>query len=103
MTPRVWAVLLFVTAAFAADWDRDAATRYLDARQQAWAEWPTAKAAGGSCMSCHTGMTFLLARPFLRDPASQPTPCETAEYRARPEGLARSALKSTVARWRMDT
>ncbi|MDZ4802398.1 MAG: hypothetical protein SGI92_29915 [Bryobacteraceae bacterium] len=71
--------LLFITVALAAaDWDREAATRYLDTRQKAWAEWPTAKAAGGSCMSCHTGMTYLLARPLLRDPSSQPTPYETA-------------------------
>ena len=46
------------------------AAQYLDARQQAWFEWKPAIASGrGPCLSCHTGMTYLLARPALREAA----------------------------------
>lgn len=74
----VFVCLFAIGTAFAADWDREAATRYLDDRQKVWAEWPTAKAPGGSCMSCHTGMTYLLARPLLRASSTPPTAYETA-------------------------
>ncbi|MBI2686536.1 MAG: cytochrome P460 family protein [Acidobacteria bacterium] len=45
------------------DWNREAATRYLDARAKQWSEWSVAKAKGGSCVSCHTTLLYLLARP----------------------------------------
>jgi squalene-hopene/tetraprenyl-beta-curcumene cyclase len=65
---RLKCVLALIAAipAIAADWDPRMAAQYLDARQQAWAEWPRAKATAGTCMSCHTGVTYLLARPALR-------------------------------------
>jgi hypothetical protein len=64
----------------ASDWSPRAAADYLDARQKAWLEWPTAKAPGGVCISCHTNMTYLLARPALRAVLHEPdpTPYETA-------------------------
>lgn len=49
-----------------ADWNPRLAAEYLDSRHQAWFAWPNAKAPGGTCLSCHTGMTYLLARPSLR-------------------------------------
>lgn len=62
-------------------WDPRLAANYLDARQQEWFAWPTAKAVtGGTCFSCHTGATYLLARPALRRVLgeSRPTSSETA-------------------------
>ena len=60
----------FILAATAtvrtADWSPQAAARYLDGRQKEWFEWKTAASANGPCVSCHTGMTYLLARPALR-------------------------------------
>jgi squalene-hopene/tetraprenyl-beta-curcumene cyclase len=65
---------LFVFALFtvvatnivAADWSPEGAARYLDERQKQWFEWKPAASANGPCVSCHTGMTYLLARPALR-------------------------------------
>src|ERR1035438_8946141 len=60
-------------------WDARLAASYLDARQQEWLRWPPAKATGGTCLSCHTGATYLLARPALRRELglSRPTSYET--------------------------
>src|ERR1017187_4822003 len=60
-------------------WDARLAASYLDARQQEWLRWPPAKATGGTCLSCHTGATYLLARPALRRVLgeSRPTSYET--------------------------
>src|SRR5947209_15415043 len=67
MRSRVFALLLVTTAAgFAGDWDKRLAADYLDARQKAWLAWPTANKNGVPCVSCHTGVTYLLARPALR-------------------------------------
>jgi squalene-hopene/tetraprenyl-beta-curcumene cyclase len=71
-----------------ADWNPRLAAQYLDSRQREWLEWKTAKAPGGSCVSCHTNATYLLARPALRRALgeSQPTSYETdllASLRAR--------------------
>jgi squalene-hopene/tetraprenyl-beta-curcumene cyclase len=62
------------------DWDPRLAAKYLDARQQEWFAWPAAKAVtGGTCLSCHTGATYLLARPALRRVLGEtgPTSSET--------------------------
>src|ERR1051325_5657402 len=48
------------------DWDPARAATYLDSRQQKWSAWPQAASPDGPCVSCHTGMTYLLARPALR-------------------------------------
>ncbi len=50
-------------------WDRDAAARYLDARMELW--WVNAKTLktdGGEsrCLSCHTALPYVWARPRLR-------------------------------------
>ncbi len=97
------AVLVFVTVFLAsalvplrgADWSPELAAQYLDARQKAWFAWKPALSPEGPCVSCHTGMTYLLARPALRQALGegQPTPYELglldrlrANVGAKPEG-----------------
>jgi squalene-hopene/tetraprenyl-beta-curcumene cyclase len=84
VTIRVFTLLAFGTFAvatahvLAADWNPQAAARYLDERQKQWFEWKPAASVDGPCVSCHTGMTYLLARPVLRRVLNeeQPTPYE---------------------------
>ena len=68
--PRLFfvAALIVTTAApgLCGDWNKQLAASYLDSRQKAWFEWPVSAAPGGPCVSCHTGVTYLLARPLLR-------------------------------------
>jgi squalene-hopene/tetraprenyl-beta-curcumene cyclase len=68
------ATLLATTSAYAADWSPAAAARYLDGRQKEWFEWKPALSADGPCVSCHTGMTYLLARPALRQALKEKEP-----------------------------
>lgn len=77
------ALLVTATGCFAADWNPKLAAEYLDQRQQAWSVWPTATASGSACFSCHTGMTYMLARPALRRllGEEQPTKWETSILR----------------------
>jgi squalene-hopene/tetraprenyl-beta-curcumene cyclase len=72
-------VLLAAASPVRAEWNPALAARYLDARQQAWFDWKTAQSSDGPCVSCHTGMTYLLARPVLRRALheSEPTKFET--------------------------
>jgi len=73
------AVLVAAASPLRAEWNPALAARYLDARQQAWFDWKTAQSSDGPCVSCHTGMTYLLARPVLRRALSEaePTKFET--------------------------
>jgi len=80
-----------VWPALAGDWSPRLAADYLDSRQKEWFEWPSAKAFGGPCVSCHTGVTYLLARPALRRALGEKvaTPYETGladALRARLDG-----------------
>ncbi len=67
-------ILLFLAAGVwlaagvhrAPTWNPQLAAAYLDGRQRQWSEWPRAQSANGPCVSCHTGMTYLVARPTLR-------------------------------------
>ena len=68
------AALLIAAPSFAADWSPEAAARYLDGRQKEWFEWKPALSADGPCVSCHTGMTYLLARPVLRKALKEHAP-----------------------------
>jgi squalene-hopene/tetraprenyl-beta-curcumene cyclase len=72
-------ITLFASPLFAQDWNARTTAQYLDSRQKEWFEWPTAKTAEGPCVSCHTNMTYLFARPALRRQLaeSQPTSYET--------------------------
>jgi len=67
------------TVAHGAGWNPRLAADYLDSRQKEWFAWAPAKAPGGPCISCHTGVTYLLARPALRRALgeSRPTDYET--------------------------
>src|SRR5690242_17182838 len=66
MFSRLAAVIaLAAVPGFCGDWSPRLAADYLDSRQKEWAAWPAAKATGGTCLSCHTGLTYLLARPNL--------------------------------------
>jgi squalene-hopene/tetraprenyl-beta-curcumene cyclase len=56
------------------DWSPERAARYLDGRLQQWFAWKPAASADGPCVSCHTGMTYLLARPALRRKLGEPQP-----------------------------
>ncbi len=91
------------TVALRAGWNPGLAAQYLDKRQQEWAGWPPAKAVtGGTCLSCHTGATYLLARPALRKVLgeSRPTPYEKAlidGLRARTGVLDAREIKSGFA------
>ncbi len=60
----------------AADWNPQAAAVYLDSRQREWFAWPPANSQGTPCLSCHTGLTYLLARPALRRALSESGPTE---------------------------
>ncbi len=62
---RFAVTLLLAVPAFSG-WNKQLAANYLDQRQQAWFAWQPAAAVGGPCLSCHTGLTYLLARPALR-------------------------------------
>lgn len=58
-------------------WDPAAATQYLDARMDAW--WVNAKVlktgdGEARCVSCHTAVPYVLARPALRRLAGLATP-----------------------------
>ena len=66
-------------AAWSGDWSPRQAADYLDSREKAWFAWPAAKSAGGTCVSCHTNMSYLMARPALRKVLgeTQPTEYET--------------------------
>jgi hypothetical protein len=59
-----WVVIVVRGAGL--DWDPARAANYLDSRQQAWFAWRQAQSADGPCVSCHTGLPYLLARPALR-------------------------------------
>lgn len=68
--PKTFLMIALLTVStvpgFAADWNVRLAADYLDGRQKEWLVWPRAKVEGGICVSCHTGVTYLLARPELR-------------------------------------
>ena len=57
-----------------AEWNPKLAAQFMDARQKAWVTWPHANESGVPCVSCHTGMPYLLARPALRRSLGEKTP-----------------------------
>ena len=64
---RIVGLAAFVAMpALCGEWNKRLVADYLDSRQKEWFEWKAAKAPGGPCVSCHTGLTYLLARPALR-------------------------------------
>ena len=91
-----WAILGIALGAEAASaasagWSPKLAASYLDERQKEWFAWAPAAKPGGPCMSCHTGLPYLIARPALRRVLgeSAPTQWETGlrdAMRARLDG-----------------
>jgi squalene-hopene/tetraprenyl-beta-curcumene cyclase len=76
-------ITLLLTLSLCGDWSPRLAADYLDGRQKEWFAWKTAQTAGGPCVSCHTGVTYLLARPELRRKLGEhePTSYETGLLR----------------------
>ena len=72
-------LVLAATPAFCGDWNPRLAAQYLDSREKAWFAWPQAMKSGVPCVSCHTSVPYLLARPRLRQALgeSERTPYET--------------------------
>lgn len=63
------------TAAFgSASWNEKAAAAYLDSRQQWWMEWKGAQRGSTFCLSCHTTLPYMLARPQLDSMLGQSKP-----------------------------
>ena len=96
------ALLVATTSTLSADWNPEAAARYLDGRQKEWFAWKPAISADGPCVSCHTGMTYLLARPALRQrlKETQPTMYEVGlldRLRAKVGEKPAGALQSVEA------
>ena len=86
--------LLFFAAvpAFGGDWNPRLAAQYLDSRQKQWFSWPPALASGVPCVSCHTGVPYLLARPALRLELGETTP--TLYEAVLLDGLRATVVKS---------
>src|SRR5439155_24978929 len=62
-----------------AGWDREAAAQYLDDRIDLWFERATQLKTGQgktSCVSCHTVVPYLLARPALRKAMQRAQPTQ---------------------------
>jgi len=80
MLTRVCLILLAAVPLVGSDWNPRLAAQYLDARQKLWVEWPRALESGVPCVSCHTNVAYLLARPALRSALGESghTPYETA-------------------------
>jgi squalene-hopene/tetraprenyl-beta-curcumene cyclase len=63
--------------ATAGSWDPKAAAAYLDQRAQWWKGWDqAARERGTFCVSCHTAMPYVLARPALHKALGERAPTE---------------------------
>jgi len=58
------------------DWNPRLAAQYLDSRQKEWFAWKIAASPNGPCVSCHTGLPYLFARPALRQKLGEREPTE---------------------------
>ncbi len=86
-------VVLAAAPCYCGDWSPRLAADYLDSRQREWFAWPRAKAEGGPCVSCHTGLTYLLVRPALRKALGESEP--TSYERGLVDGLRARLAKKT--------
>jgi squalene-hopene/tetraprenyl-beta-curcumene cyclase len=59
-------VTLLAAPVFCQNWNAGLAAQYMDSRQKEWVAWPMAMHSGVACVSCHTGLPYLLTRPALR-------------------------------------
>src|SRR5579883_141664 len=76
MLARAFVCLLLPAAAWCGDWNAAAAAKYLDGRAAEWAAWPRAAKEGGPCVSCHTTLGYLMARPELRRTLRESAPTQ---------------------------
>ncbi|MEO7144794.1 MAG: hypothetical protein ABI165_14945 [Bryobacteraceae bacterium] len=89
---RIAAVLAFaILPAVCGDWNPKLAEQYLDSRQKTWVAWPPALESGVPCVSCHTGLPYLVARPALRRALGETRP---TLY----EGVLVASMRATVVR-----
>ncbi len=59
----------------ASKWNPGQAAAYLDQREAWWMQWPGAKRDQGTfCVSCHTPLPYILARPLLRSQLGETGP-----------------------------
>ena len=57
------------------NWNPRAAAAYLDRRANWWTSWPAADRGQGTfCVSCHTTLPYVIARPALRKILGEPDP-----------------------------
>src|SRR5882762_5396369 len=89
------AAVVAVLPAYCGDWSPRLAAEYLDSRQKEWFAWPAAKSSGGPCVSCHTGVTYLLVRPGLRRALGESEP--TTYEQGLVDGLRTRVAKKTVS------
>lgn len=74
MSIRLAALLTLAAApAFCQEWNARLAEQYKDSRQKEWVAWPMALHSGVACVSCHTGLTYLISRPALRQSLGEKT------------------------------
>jgi squalene-hopene/tetraprenyl-beta-curcumene cyclase len=81
-----------VAPVFCADWNAQLAEQYMDSRQKEWDAWPKALHSGVACVSCHTGLPYLLSRPALRQALGEKT--GPTLY----EGVLVASMRATVIR-----
>ncbi len=74
LAPIAMFLALSSLPAFCADWNPALAAQYLDSREKAWFAWPPATASGVPCVSCHSSLPYLLARPALRQALGENSP-----------------------------
>jgi hypothetical protein len=56
-------------------WNPKGAAQYLDARQEWWQSWPSARRDHETvCVSCHTAVPYALSRPLLRQETGETRP-----------------------------
>src|SRR5262245_56263367 len=71
-----WGLLVLTAESAPAGWDAASAAKYLDARMDTWGTnakvWKTADGEQ-RCISCHTAVPYVLARPKLNHVLGQTT------------------------------
>src|SRR5262245_28440001 len=75
-------------------WNPKAAGAYMDGRAAWWSTWPNAQRDRGTfCVSCHTTVPYVLARPMLRRALGEPA-------RSAPEVTLAENVSARVMAWR---
>jgi hypothetical protein len=70
---RFFAAWLVLSPMLAFAWSPERAFQYLEMRQQQWMDWkPAMQKSGVVCVSCHTGLPYLMARQALHVKTQRP-------------------------------